>query len=72
MNLKEPEDEYDLIVSNPPFYTEDYKTDNEQRDLATRHMPDWSCRFIPFGKRIFAVIIPFKEENFLAVAYMVV
>jgi tRNA1(Val) A37 N6-methylase TrmN6 len=36
MNLKKPEDEYDLIVSNPPFYTEDYKTDNEQRDLATR------------------------------------
>jgi tRNA1Val (adenine37-N6)-methyltransferase len=32
--VEEPEDEYDLIVSNPPFYTEDYKTDNEQRDLA--------------------------------------
>jgi tRNA1Val (adenine37-N6)-methyltransferase len=30
--VEEPEDEYDLIVSNPP--TEDYKTDNEQRDLA--------------------------------------
>jgi tRNA1(Val) A37 N6-methylase TrmN6 len=28
--VEEPEDEYDLIV-NPPFYTEDYKTDNEQR-----------------------------------------
>jgi hypothetical protein len=27
--VEEPEDEYDLIV--PPFYTEDYKTDNEQR-----------------------------------------
>jgi tRNA1Val (adenine37-N6)-methyltransferase len=23
--VEEPEDEYDLIVSNPPFYTEDYK-----------------------------------------------
>jgi tRNA1Val (adenine37-N6)-methyltransferase len=33
MNLKEPEDEYDLM-SQPSFYTEDYKTDNEQRDLA--------------------------------------
>uniref|UniRef100_UPI00374D869F tRNA1(Val) (adenine(37)-N6)-methyltransferase n=1 Tax=Flavobacterium sp. TaxID=239 RepID=UPI00374D869F len=32
--VEEPEDEYDLIVCNPPFYTEDYKTDNEQRDLA--------------------------------------
>jgi tRNA1Val (adenine37-N6)-methyltransferase len=32
--VKNLRDEYDLIVSNPPFYTEDYKTDNEQRDLA--------------------------------------
>ncbi len=66
--VDEPEDEYDLIVSNPPFYAEDYKTDNEQRDLA---------RFqdaLPFEdlveaadlllseNGIFAVIIPFKEE----------
>jgi tRNA1(Val) A37 N6-methylase TrmN6 len=32
MNLLNPEDEYDLIVSNPPFYSENYKTENEQRD----------------------------------------
>jgi tRNA1Val (adenine37-N6)-methyltransferase len=66
--LEEPEDEYDLIVSNPPFYSEDYKTENDQRDLA---------RFqeaLPFEdlveaasvllseNGIFAVIIPFKEE----------
>jgi len=66
--LEEPEDEYDLIVSNPPFYAEDYKSANEQRDLA---------RFqdaLPFEdlieaadlllseNGIFAVIIPFKEE----------
>ena len=75
--IEEPEDDpsdselaqqYDLIVSNPPFYAEDYKTDNEQRDLA---------RFqdaLPFEdlvaaadlllseNGIFAVIIPFKEE----------
>ena len=73
--IEEPEDEYDLIVSNPPFYTDDYKSDNEQRDLA---------RFadaMPFEDLIeaadlllsengtFAVIIPFKEEqNFLALA----
>ena len=24
----EPEDEYDLIISNPPFYTDDYKSVN--------------------------------------------
>jgi tRNA1Val (adenine37-N6)-methyltransferase len=67
--VEEPEDEYDLIVSNPPFYSEVYKTENEQRDLA---------RFqdaLPFEELveaahlllsengIFAVIIPFKEEE---------
>jgi tRNA1Val (adenine37-N6)-methyltransferase len=73
--MKEPEDEYDLIVSNPPFYAEDYKTNNDQRDLA---------RFqdaLPFEdlieaadlllseNGILAVIIPFKEEDrFLAIA----
>jgi tRNA1Val (adenine37-N6)-methyltransferase len=73
--MEEPEDEYDLIVSNPPFYAEDYKTNNEQRDLA---------RFqdaLPFEdlieaadlllseNGILAVIIPFKEEErFMAIA----
>ena len=73
--IEEPEDEYDLIVSNPPFYSEDYKTENEQRDLA---------RFqdaLPFEdlveaadlllseNGILAVIIPYKEESrFIALA----
>jgi len=73
--MEEPEDEYDLIISNPPFYSEDYKTESEQRDLA---------RFqdaLPFEdlveaaslllseNGIFAVIIPFKEEEkFVALA----
>lgn len=73
--MEEPEEEYDLIVSNPPFYAEDYKTNNEQRDLA---------RFqeaLPFEdlieaadlllseNGILAVIIPFKEEErFMAIA----
>ena len=73
--IEEPEEEYDLIVSNPPFYSEDYKTENESRDLA---------RFqdaMPFEQLleatdlllsehgIFTVIIPFKEEeNFIALA----
>ena len=67
--IEEPEDEYDIIISNPPFYSEDYKSDNSQRDLA---------RFqdaLPFEdlveaadlllseNGIFAVIIPFKEEE---------
>jgi tRNA1Val (adenine37-N6)-methyltransferase len=73
--MDEPEDEYDLIISNPPFYTENYKPENTQRDLA---------RFedaLPFEdlveaadlllseNGIFSIIIPFKEEErFLALA----
>jgi tRNA1Val (adenine37-N6)-methyltransferase len=73
--MEEPEEEYDLIISNPPFYAEDYKTNDKQRDLA---------RFqdaLPFEdlieaadlllseNGILAVIIPFKEEErFLAIA----
>lgn len=67
--VDEVEELFDVIVSNPPFYTDEYKSDNEQRDLA---------RFedaLPFGELveaadfflsdhgIFSVIIPFKEEE---------
>ena len=73
--IEEPEDEYDLIVSNPPFYTEDYKTENEQRDLARFHdaMPFEelieAADLLLSENGIFALIIPFKEEkNFIALA----
>lgn len=67
--VQEIDDKYDLIVSNPPFYSEDYKTTNESRDAA---------RFndsLPFSQLIksashllsetgvFAVVIPRKEEE---------
>lgn len=73
--VAEIEEKYDIIVSNPPFYSEDYKTDNESRDLA---------RFkdaLPFDELIeaaylllsengiFSVIIPYSaEEDFIALA----
>jgi tRNA1Val (adenine37-N6)-methyltransferase len=73
--IEEPEDEYDLIVSNPPFYTEDYKTDNEQRDLARFQdaMPFEelveAADLLLSEHGIFAVILPYKEEeNFIALA----
>ncbi|MCF6141817.1 methyltransferase [Flavobacterium sp. K77] len=74
--VEEPEDEYDVIVSNPPFYTEDYKTENEQRDLArfADAMPFEelieAADLLLSENGIFAVIIPHKEEeNFIALAY---
>lgn len=67
--MEEPEDEYDLIVSNPPFYAEDYKTENEQRDLARFQdaMPFEdlidAADLLLSENGIFAVIIPYKEEE---------
>ena len=67
--VEEPEDKYDLIVSNPPFYSEDFKTGNEQRDLARFQdaMPFEDlvevAHLLLSENGIFAVIIPFKEEE---------
>jgi tRNA1Val (adenine37-N6)-methyltransferase len=73
--IDEPEEEYDLIVSNPPFYAEDYKTENEQRDLARFQdaMPFEdlveAADLLLSENGIFAVIIPYKEEQkFLTLA----
>jgi tRNA1Val (adenine37-N6)-methyltransferase len=73
--VEEPEDEYDLIVSNPPFYTEDYLSNNEQRDIArfSDAMPFEdlieAAALLLSENGIFSVIIPYKEEEkFLALA----
>ncbi|MBA10330.1 MAG: tRNA (adenine-N(6)-)-methyltransferase [Flavobacteriaceae bacterium] len=65
----EVSDSYDLIITNPPYYSEDYKSANPQRDLA---------RFqdaLPFANLLecvskllhktgtFSIIIPFEEED---------
>ncbi len=74
--VEEPEDEYDIIVSNPPFYSEDFKSNNEQRDLARFQdaMPFEqlieAAALLLSEKGVFSVIIPFKEEStFLALAH---
>jgi tRNA1Val (adenine37-N6)-methyltransferase len=73
--VEEPEDEYDLIISNPPFYSEDYKTASKQRDRARFQdaMPFAdlieAADLLLSENGVFAVIIPFKEEDaFLALA----
>lgn len=67
--MDDPEDEYDLIISNPPFYTDDYKSDNTSRDLARfeEAMPFEelieAAALLLSDNGIFSVIIPFKEEE---------
>lgn len=73
--VEEIDDEFDLIVCNPPFYSEDYKTDNEARDLARFNdaMPFDHLTFavakLLSKKGIFSTVIPYKEEaNFIDLA----
>ena len=73
--MEDPEEEYDLIVSNPPFYTEDYTSGDEQRDKArfTESMPfedlvEASSSLLS-DVGVLADIIPYKEEqNFINLA----
>ena len=73
--VQEVEEKYDLIVCNPPFYSEDVSSGNSSRDIARQNTS------LPFDELLkgvskllsedglFATIIPFKEEKgFLALA----
>lgn len=63
------EEDYDLIVSNPPFYSENVSSGNEARDVARQNQS------LPFEDLcqaasvllsedgILAVVIPYKEET---------
>jgi len=73
--MEEWEEEYDLIVSNPPFYTEDYTSGDAQRDAArfATSLPFQdlleASGIILSENGVLAVIIPFKEEaNFAILA----
>lgn len=70
--MDHPEDEYDLIICNPPFYAEDYKTGDKNRDIARFQdsMPFENlieaADLLLSENGIFAIIIPFSEErNFI-------
>jgi len=67
--VEEIDDKYDLIVSNPPFYSDDFKSENKQRDLARfqdalpfEHLLE-SVSELLSETGVFSVIIPFKEEK---------
>ncbi|MCK7589138.1 methyltransferase [Subsaxibacter sp. CAU 1640] len=73
--VAEIEEKYDLIISNPPFYSDSYKSDNQQRDLARfvdalpfRHLIESVSKLLSH-QGTFSVVIPFSEEkNFIALA----
>jgi tRNA1Val (adenine37-N6)-methyltransferase len=67
--VEEIEDQYDLIISNPPFYSEDYKTESSQRDLArfTDALPfneliDGVSKLLS-ENGVFTIVVPYKEES---------
>lgn len=73
--VEEIDDKYDLIICNPPFYSEDYKTTNKSRDLARFNdaMPFEHLVFAVSNllatQGIFSVVIPYKEAlNFIELA----
>ena len=66
---------YDLIISNPPFYTEDYKSNDKQRDTARftdalpfEHLVLCAAHLLTEQGK-FCVVLPKKEEAaFIALA----
>ncbi|MFC5048169.1 tRNA1(Val) (adenine(37)-N6)-methyltransferase [Aquimarina hainanensis] len=67
--VTEIEDSYDLIISNPPFFAEDYKTTDVKRDLARfeealpfEHLIHGAVRLLNEQGKL-ALIVPFKEEK---------
>lgn len=66
--VEEIDDKYELIISNPPFYTDANPSENKERSTARfedampfTHLTNAVSKLLdPNG--IFAVIIPFKEE----------
>ncbi|MDO6745230.1 methyltransferase [Tenacibaculum soleae] len=71
----EEEEQYDVIVSNPPFYTDNFETNDVSRNKA-RFTSSLSFKELIVGvakilaqKGMFSVIIPYKEEvEFLKIA----
>ncbi|MBL4662807.1 MAG: methyltransferase [Flavobacteriaceae bacterium] len=65
----EIDEEYDLVISNPPFYSEDYKTQDAARNTARfndalpfEHLLVCTTHLLS-EKGILAVILPKKEER---------
>ena len=73
--VNEIDEKYDLIVSNPPFYTDEFESNNTARNKArftsslTFEQLIISVSKLVSNDGVFSVIIPFKEEkNFIELA----
>ncbi|MDY8134797.1 tRNA1(Val) (adenine(37)-N6)-methyltransferase [Aquimarina sp. 2201CG5-10] len=67
--VSEIDDQYDLLISNPPFFSENYKTSDVKRDLARfeeslpfEHLLVGASRLLSDQGKL-AMILPYKEEN---------
>ncbi|WP_191858704.1 tRNA1(Val) (adenine(37)-N6)-methyltransferase [Hanstruepera ponticola] len=63
------DEKFDLIICNPPFYSEDYKTQNKSRNLARfsdamplEHIIFAVINFLSENGK-FSIIVPYKEEE---------
>lgn len=67
--LQDEEEKYDLIVSNPPFYSDNFESESEARNkarftssLSFDNLITGAVKLLSSSGE-FAVIIPFKEES---------
>lgn len=67
--VDEVEELFDVIVSNPPFYTADYKSNDASRDMARfedslpfEELVE-AADFFLSDHGIFSIIVPFSEEE---------
>ena len=73
--IVEIDESYDLIISNPPFYTDNFKSGNKVRDKARfeealpfKELLNSASKLLSKTGQI-NIIIPFKEEtNFISLA----
>ncbi len=67
--MTEIDDQYDLLISNPPFYTDTYQTSNTKRNMARfedalpfEHLIIGASKLLsPTGK--LSIIVPYIEED---------
>ncbi len=67
--VEELDEKYDLIISNPPFYSEEVSSGNNARDVARQNsalpfdeLLDGVSKLLE-DEGVFCTIIPFKEEE---------